>query len=157
MIFARFSKLDFPICLTILHTPMSIAFYLGFLTWGSHCHFVEIRYKTRGPIGKNVVYFNPPLRSSPYNSNPPYSCFPFIGEWYVDSRSYIKCGFYFFTIARRVFNIRVFSVTNEVCNLVSIRVGPFYITSSWFSYFRLQLSYFGRTGGIQIIRWVVCE
>jgi hypothetical protein len=157
MIFIWFFKSDFPICSMILHMPMSIEFYLGFLTWGSHCHFVEIRYMTRGPIGKNVVCFNPPSRSSPYNSNPPYLCFPFIGEWYAHSRSYIKCGSCFFIITRRVFSIGVFNVANKVCNLVSIGVGPLYITSSWLFYFQLRFSYFGRIGGIQIIHWVVCD
>ncbi len=32
-------------------------------------------------------------------------------------------------IAGRVFNIRAFSAVNEMCSLVSIRVGPFYIIS----------------------------
>ncbi len=38
--------------------------------------------------------------------------------------------FIFFMIVAIFFNIRVFSVVDEMCSLVSIRVGPLYITFS---------------------------
>jgi hypothetical protein len=70
-------------------------FFLSLSTWGFHNHFVGIRYTTRGPFGRNVVCFNSLSHSSPYNNNPPYLCFPFIGKWYTYSRSCIKCDLIF--------------------------------------------------------------
>jgi hypothetical protein len=40
----------------------------------------------------------------------------------------------FFTIAKNVINIRFFCAANEMCNLVSLKVGALYIASSWLSY-----------------------
>jgi hypothetical protein len=60
----------------------------------------------------------------------------------------MKCGFYFFTIIGGIFNIGDFNVANEVCSLISTRVGPFYIISSWFSYSQFKFSHFGRADGI---------
>jgi hypothetical protein len=53
----------------------------NFLIGGSHNHFIEIKYMTRGPVGRNGVCFNSPLRFSPYNNNPPSLCFPFVGTY----------------------------------------------------------------------------
>jgi hypothetical protein len=39
-----------------------------------------------------------------------------------------------FMIAKRVFNIWVFSVINKVCSLIFTWIGPFYIIFSWFFY-----------------------
>jgi hypothetical protein len=48
---------------------------------------------------------------------------------------YIICGFCHFTTIGGVINIQVFNVAIEVCSLVSIGVGPFYIASFWFFYY----------------------
>jgi hypothetical protein len=45
--------------------PIPIVFFLGFLTWGFHNHFVEVRYTTRGPIGRNIVYYGSPSHFRP--------------------------------------------------------------------------------------------
>ncbi len=45
-------------------------------------------------------------------------------------RSRIKCGSYVFTITGKIINIKYFSVAIEVCSLVSLGVGPLYITFS---------------------------
>ncbi len=148
MIFAWFSGSAFPICSTILHTPIPIVFFFKFPNTGIQCHFVKIRYTTRGPIARSIVYFNSPSCSLPYNNNPPYLRFPFIGKWYAYCRSLHQMRFMFFTITRKVFKIGVFNATNKVCNLVSIRVGPLYITSSWLSYSWHGFLYFGQIGEI---------
>ncbi len=96
----------------ILCTPIPIVFFSGFPTWGFHNHFVEINYITRGPIGKNIVYYGSFL---PYSNNPPYLCFPFVGRWYAYSRSSIRCGSCFFTIRAKVFNIKTFSAVKLKC------------------------------------------
>jgi hypothetical protein len=49
-------------------------------------------------------------------------------------------------IIGRIFSIGHFSAANQVCSLISIRVGPLYIISSWFSYSQLKFSYFGLMG-----------
>jgi hypothetical protein len=131
-----------------LRTPIPTIFFLSFPTWGSHIHFVKIRYITRRPIRRKVVCSNSLSRSPPYSNNPPYLCCPFVGGWYTYSKSYIRRGFYFFTIVRGIFNIGDFSAANEVCSLISTGVGPLYIISSWLSYFQLKFSYFGCTDGI---------
>jgi hypothetical protein len=82
-----------------------------------------------GPIEKNIVYFSLVSRSLLYNNSSPYLCFPFIGKLYTCSTSHIKYGSYFFIIGARIFNIKAFSATKEVCNMVSIKIGPLYITS----------------------------
>jgi len=140
MIFTRFFGLTLPICSMILHMSIPIVFFLGFLTWGSHSHFVDIRYMTRGPIGRNVVYSNSLSRFSPYSSSTPYLCFPFLGKWYTCSKSCVRCGSYVFMITKGIINIRSSNAANKVCSLVSLRVGPFYITSSWLSYSWLRFS-----------------
>jgi hypothetical protein len=86
-------------------------------------------------IGRNVVYFGSPSCSLPYNNSPPYLCFHFIGGWYTYNRSHIICGFYFFMIVTKVFNIRVFNVANEMCSLIITWVRPLYIIPSCFSFF----------------------
>jgi hypothetical protein len=146
-VFFQYFGSIFLIYLTILCMPIPIIFFLGFLTWAFHSHFVEVKYMTRGPIGRSVVYSNSPLRFFPYNNNSPYLCFPF-EKWYEYSRFRIRCGFYFFMIVARLFNIRVFSIVGEVCSLVSIKVGPFYFISSWLFYSEFRFSYFGHTNGI---------
>jgi hypothetical protein len=157
MVFVWFFGSTFPICLMILHMYIPIAFFLGFSTWGFHIHFVEIKYMTRGPIGRSVVCFGSFSHFLPYIKNPPYLCFPFFSKWYTYSKSQIKCGFYVFTIAIGVISINTLSAISEVCSLVSLGVGPLCITSSWLFYFQFEFSYFGRTSGIHIIRWVVYD
>jgi hypothetical protein len=83
MVFIWCLKLVFPICLTMLCTPIPIVFFSCFLTWGSHSHFIGVRYTTRGPIVRNVVCFSSFLPLSPYNNNPPYI-----------SRNWPKCNHY---------------------------------------------------------------
>jgi hypothetical protein len=156
MVFVRFFGSTFPICSMILHTPIPTLFFLIFLPWGFHNHFVKVRYITRGPIRRSAVCYGSPSHSSPYSGSPPYLCFPFFGRWYTHSRSRIKCGSYVFMIVWWIINIRYFSAANEMCSLVSSRVGPLYITSSWLSYSQFKFSYFGCTSGIHIIYWVVC-
>jgi hypothetical protein len=154
-IFTRFFGSALPICLMIIHTPIPIVFFPSLPTWGSHSHFVEIKYMTRGPIGRSVVCSSSPLHFSPYNSSTPYLCFPFLDRWYTYNMSHIICGFYVFTIARGVINIKSFNAVSEVCSLVSSRVGPFYITSSLFFYSWFGFSYFGCSDGIHIICWII--
>jgi hypothetical protein len=124
-------------------------------TWGSHSHFVGIRYIIRGPIRRNVVCSNSLSHSLPYNNSPPYLCFPLFGGWYTYNKSCIRCGFCVFMITGGIINIRFFNVTSKVWSLVSLGVGPLYITSSWFSYSQFGFSYFGCTSGIHIICWIV--
>jgi hypothetical protein len=127
--------------------PIPIVFFPGFPTWGFHSHFVKVRYTTRGHIGRNVVCSSSLSRSSAYSSNPPYLCFPFFNGWYTYSRSYIKCGSCIFTITRGIISNGFLSATNKVCILVSLRIGPFYITSSWLFYSDSSFSYFGSPMG----------
>jgi hypothetical protein len=140
----------------ILCTPILTVFFLDFLTWRSYSHFVGVRYIIGGHIGRNVVYSGSLWCSLPYINNTPYLCFPFLGGWYTYSKSHVKCRSCVFTIAGGVISIKSFSATNEVCNLVSLRVKPFYIISSWLSYSWFSFSYFGCTGGIHIICWIIC-
>jgi hypothetical protein len=151
MVFVRFFGSKFPICLTILHMFIPIVFYSRFPTHGFHSHSIEIRCTIGGPIGRSVVCSSPLLCFSLYNNSPPYLCFPFFSKWYTYSKSRIRCDSYVFTIATRVINIIVLSEAHEVCRLVSLKVGPLCITSSWLSYFQFEFSYFGRTNGIHII------
>ncbi len=83
MVYKILWKLTILVCLTIICTPIPIVFFSGFPTCGFHSHFVEVKYTTRGPIGRNVVCFGSPSHFSPYSNNPPYLCFPFLGEWYT--------------------------------------------------------------------------
>jgi hypothetical protein len=130
IIFAQFSKLAFPICLIILSMPIAIVFFLSFLTWRSHNHFIRVRYTIGGPIGRNVVCLGSPSCYLPNSNSPPYLCFPFVSGWYTYNRSHIRCGSCFFIIISRILSIGAFSVANEMCSLVSTRVGPLWITSS---------------------------
>ncbi len=97
------------------------------MTWGSHSHFVSVRYTTREFIRRNIVYYGSPLHFSCYNNSPPYLCFPFLGKWYTYNRSCIKCDFYLFTIATGIINIRAFNAAIEMYSLVFIGVRPLYI------------------------------
>jgi hypothetical protein len=129
--------LALPICLMIICVPIPIVFFPSFPTWGFHSHLVRVRYMTGGPIGRSIICFGSLSCFLFYSNNPPYLCFPFFSELYTYSRFYIKCGSYIFTIAKGVINNRFFSVTNKVRSLVSLGVGPFYITSSWLFYSQL--------------------
>jgi len=155
MVFNWFFGLTFPIFLTNLCMPIPIAFFSSFPTWGSHNLFTKVRYITRWPIGRNIVYSSSPSCYLLYNSNTLYLCFPFVSGWYTYNKSRIKCGSYFFTITIGVFNIKVFNAANEMCNFLSIGVGSLY-TSFWLSYSQFKFSYFGYISGIQIICWVIC-
>jgi hypothetical protein len=101
---------------------------------GFHSHFVKVRYIIGGRIGKNIVYFGSFSHYLPCSNSTPHLCFPFFNGWYTYSRSRIRCGFCIFTIIGGVICIRSFSAANGVCSLVSSRVGPPYITSSWLFY-----------------------
>jgi hypothetical protein len=118
IVFGWLSRSFLFICLMNLCTFIPIVFLSSFLTWGFHSHFVGVRYTTKGPIERNVVHFGSHSCSLPYSINPPYLCFPFTHEWYAYSRSYIKCDFLFFSIAIGIFNIRAFSVANEMYNFI---------------------------------------
>jgi hypothetical protein len=117
--------------------------FLKFPTWVFHSHFVEVRYMTRGPIRRSIVCFSSFSRFLPYINSPPYLCFLFLSGWYTYNKSCIRGDSYISMITRNFFNI---SVTSEMCSLVSIGVGPLYITS-WFSCFWFRFSYFGRNNG----------
>ncbi len=140
----------------ILCMPIPIIFFSSFMTWGFHNHFIGVRYTPRGPNGRSVICSGSPLHSLPYNSSPPYLCLHFFGRWYMYSRFRIRCALCVFTVVAWVISIKAFSATSKVCNLVSIGVGPFYITSSWLSYSWFGFSYFGCTNGIHIIHWIIC-
>jgi hypothetical protein len=112
-------------CSMILLMPIPIVLFLGFLTWGSHSHFIEIRSTTWGPIGRNVVHFVHLRVLHPIVATHPICVFLSLAND-THSRSCIKCGSCVFTIAGRVISIRFFSAANEVCNLVSSGVGPLY-------------------------------
>jgi hypothetical protein len=114
----------------ILCTPIPIVFFSSFPTWGSCSHFIRIKYKIRGPIGRNIICFNSPSGSFPYSSSPPYLCFPFIGGLYAYKRSCIICCSFFLQLQEKVFSIMVLIAIGEMCSLVSTGVGPLYITSS---------------------------
>ncbi len=83
--------------------------------------------------------------------------FSFVGRWYAHSWSYLRCVTYFFAIIRGVWSIRIFSVIDKMCSLVSTRVSPVYITSSrffctWirFSYYRCSNGFFAICGVLRI-------
>jgi len=151
IIFTWLTKLAFSICLMILCMFIPTIIFKGFLTWGLHSHFVKGKYMTRGPTVRNVVCFGSFSHFSPYNGSPPRLCFPFLGQCYTYNRSCSRCGFYVFMIVGGVLNIKAFNAVNEVCILVSIRVGPFYTTFSWLFYSQFRFSYFGCTSGFHII------
>lgn len=56
IVFTQFSRSTFSICLMILCTPIHIIFFLSFLTWGFHNHFVKIMYMTRKPIERRFTF-----------------------------------------------------------------------------------------------------
>lgn len=72
IIFYRYLGSNFPICWMILSVPIPIIFLIGFLTWGSHSHFLQVWYTTRNSFGWNIVRLNTSLCFPPYYSNPPY-------------------------------------------------------------------------------------
>jgi hypothetical protein len=91
-----------------------------------------------GAIGFNLLRL-PPTCQSVFHSQTHFlslkhPCTPhlitnlMLGLWH--SRSCIKCGSYFFIIARWIFNIKIFNATIEMCTLVSTSVGSIYIISS---------------------------
>jgi hypothetical protein len=136
---------------------LPIIYFLGLMTWGFHSHFIRVRYMTRGPIGRSIICFGSFLRFLLYNISPPYLCLPFFNGWYTYSMSHIRYGSCVFTVVLWIISNKAFNAVNEVCNLVSTRVGPFYITSSWLSYSWFGFSYFGCIGGIHIIHWIICD
>ncbi len=121
-IFVWFFGSTFPICSTILSTPIPIVFLSSFSTWEFHSHFVKVKYTIGGPIGRNVVCFGSSLCFVLYSNNSPQLCFPSLGRLYTYSRSRIRRGSYFFMIAGRIFKTRDFNVVIEVCSLVSTGV-----------------------------------
>jgi hypothetical protein len=54
MVFFRFFRSTFPICSTILCTPIPIIYFSCFSTWGFHNHFIKVRYTTREPIRRSI-------------------------------------------------------------------------------------------------------
>lgn len=65
----------------------------------------------------------------PYCNNPPYVCFSFICWWYACCWSCFRCGTYFFMLTRKINSIRIFNLTNKMCNLISTWIGLVHITS----------------------------
>ncbi len=130
--------------------------FLRFSTWGFHSHFIDIKYMIEGPIGRNVVCSGSPSCSSPYTTTHHICVFILL----VDDTHIIgftlDVVFVFFMITTWVFSIETFNVVNEMCSLVSIGVGPLYITFFWLSYFQFGFLYFKCISGIQIICWVIC-
>jgi hypothetical protein len=139
MVFAQYSTLVFPICLTILCMSILTVFFLNMWTWESHSHFIGIRYTTRGPIGRNVICSSSPLHYSPYINNLPYLCFFFDGRWDTYNRFHIKCDYYFFTVRTKVFSIKAFNALTKCVvwspqgldHYVSLPLGFFTPTSSF--------------------------
>jgi hypothetical protein len=129
-IFFQFFISIFPIYLMILCTPIPIVFFSSFLTWGSHSHFIGVTYTTWGPIGRKVVTLVHLCVFRPIVTTHPIYVFPLL----VDETHIMGLAsnviFFFFMIVIRVFKIKDFNVVNEMCSMVSIGVGPFYIISS---------------------------
>jgi hypothetical protein len=107
--------------------------FASFPTWGSHSHFVGIRYTIKGPIG--------PLGGALFalthlctfhivtTTHPTYVYLYLVDDTHiVGPTSNVVCCI--FMSVRGVINIKSFSAANEMCNLVSSKVGPLYITSS---------------------------
>jgi hypothetical protein len=130
MVFTQISGSFFPICSTIIYMPIPTVFFSSFLTWRFHNYFVQIKYTIRGPIGRNIVYSSLLSCVLLYSNNSPYLWFPFVNKLYAYNRSFIQCGSYFFTIVGGIFNVKTLNAISEICNLVSIEVGPLYIISS---------------------------
>ncbi len=130
MVFYMFFGSTFPICLMTLCTSIPTIVFLGFSTWEIHSHFIKVRYMTRGPIGRSIVCSSSLSHSLLYNNSPPWLCFHFIGGWYAYSRFCIRCGFCFLMITTWVFIIKAFNAANEMCSLISTRVGLLYVISS---------------------------
>jgi hypothetical protein len=97
--------------------------------WRFHDDFVEVKYMTRGPIVRNIVYYVH-LHILCLTMTTPFTCvsISLVDDTYIVGP--ISNGSYFLKITKRIFNIKAFNVANKVCNLFSTRVGPFYITSS---------------------------
>ncbi len=122
--------LIFPIYLMILCMPIPTVFFSGFLTWGSHNHFVKIRYMIERPIGRNIVFFGSLLCFLPCTTTHPICVFiSLVGDTHIIGFT-LDVVLVFFMITTRVFNIETFYVINEMCSLVSIGVGALYITFS---------------------------
>jgi hypothetical protein len=107
------------------------------------------------PLGR-TLFCLVHLHTLRFTITTPYLCFPFFGGWYTYNKFRIRCDSCIFTIARGVISIKFSNVVSEMSCLVSLRVGPLYITSSKLSYCRFGFSYFGCTGGIHIICWIFC-
>ncbi len=122
MVFIWCLKLVFPICLTMLCTPIPIVFFSCFLTWGSHSHFIGVRYTTRGPIMRNIVCFSSFLPLSPYNNNPPYI-----------SRNWSKCNHYIFDYMQLPI----------ICNYIRTFLQLFLVSVIFVTIMQLVCNYFG--------------
>ncbi len=57
----------------ILCMPIPTIFFSSFPMWGYHSHFIGVKYMTRGPIGRNVVYFLH-LRILCFTTTSPLTC-----------------------------------------------------------------------------------
>jgi hypothetical protein len=136
-----------------MHTH-PIIFFLGFLTWGFHSHFVGVKYTIKGPIGNNVVWIGSFLHSSPYSSSPPCVFPSSVGDMHiVGPTSNVVC---FFITIIRIFSIKTFSATNKMCSLGFDR--------GWTTLYHFLLAFllptwdfvFWAHWWIQIICWIVC-
>jgi hypothetical protein len=119
----------------------------SFSPWGSHNHFVGVRYMIRGTHWREHCLFWLTFMLFALQQQPTLLVFSFLNRWYTYSRSYIRCGSCVFIIAREFINIKSFGVAIEVCSLVSLGVGPLYITSSWLSYSQFGFCIFGAPMG----------
>jgi hypothetical protein len=146
----------FPICSTILYTSIPTIFFSNSLTWRSHNHFVEIRHNHI--LLARMLFVQTHFHTFHLvETTHPTCVFPsLVDDMYIIGLA-LDVVLTFLRLLQEFFNIRAFSAISEVCSLVSIGVGPFYITSSWFFYFQFIFSYFEDTSGIQIIRCVICD
>jgi hypothetical protein len=94
------SKSIFTIFSMIICMPILIIFFSSLLTWGSHSHFIIIKYTIKRPIRRSVICSSSPLHYSPYNNNPAYLCFFFNGGWHTYNRSCVKFGSFFYYWSR---------------------------------------------------------
>jgi hypothetical protein len=118
-VFIWFFRSTFPICSTILCTPILTVFFLGFSTWGFHSHFVEVWYTIGGPLGGPLfvlAHFHASRLIVVIHLT-------FVFPLLVDDTHIIGFALYvipiFFMITVRVFSIKVFSATSKMHNLVS--------------------------------------
>jgi hypothetical protein len=150
-IFFRIFISIFPIYSMILCMPIPIVYFSRFLPWESHSHFIGVTYTTWGPIGRKVITLVHFCVFRPIATTHPIYVFPLlVDETHIMGLASSVIS-YFFMITVQIFKIKDFNVVNELCSMVSIGVGPLYITSSWLFYSQRGFLYFGCIGGIQII------